>query len=134
MSWIEAVHGLEGVDAVFSGAIPPLTRVELHSVTFGHGGDVRLVFDLASYPSRPPEKWAKQGFNTVQLTLVCTQVRDVRVTGWARQVIADIVIGRVDEAVEVRVLSPATSLTLSADIVSVVSVAAYLNDPSRACW
>ena len=132
MSWIEAVHRPEGVLAVFGGAAPPLTRVELHSVTLGHSGDVRMVFDLHDYPSDPPAKWADQGFNTVQLTLACTHVRDIRLTGWASEITADIAVERVDGLVALQVRSPATSLKLTADIVSVVKVAAYLNKPGIA--
>ena len=133
VSWIEAVHQPEGVLAVFGGAAPPLTRVELHSVILGRG-DVALVFDLHDYPRDPPAKWAAQGFNTVQLTLACTHVRDVRLTGWGNQITADVAVERLEHGVAVGVHSPATALSLTADIVSVAKVAAYLNDPGSACW
>lgn len=133
MNWIEAVHGSERVLAVFDGAAPPLSRVELHSVTLGHRGDAALVFDLGDYPNRPPAKWAAQGFNTAQLTLACTRVRDIRLTGWASQITAEIAVDRIADRVSVLVHSNAMSLALSADIVSVAEIAGYLNDPGTAC-
>lgn len=133
VSWIEIVDRPEGVLAVFDGATPPLTGVEVHSVIFGHSGDVRLVFDLRDFPNDPPAKWANQGYNTVQLTLACAPVRDIRLTGWARQITADIAVDRIGDRVALRVDSPTMTLALTSDFVSVLKVAAYLNDPQTAC-
>lgn len=133
MNWIDAVHGPEGVLAVFDGSAPPLNHVELHTVILGRG-DVGLVFDLNDYPKRPPAKWADQGYNTVQLTLVCTHVRDVRLAGWGNQITADIAVDRVEDRVAVGVRSDTVSIALIADIVSVAKVTAYLNNPGSACW
>lgn len=126
MSWIDAVLDPRGVLAVFGGEAPPLNGADVHSVSVHRDGpSVALVFDLRDYPEEPPAKWAGQGFTTVQLTLNCVGVENVRLTGWGTEVVADLSIQRVDERVTVRLDSPNATLTLDALAVDVQKVSAY---------
>jgi Immunity protein 50 len=135
MSWIDAVQNGQGVLAVFGGDAPPLTGVDVQRVGFSwEGPGVVLSVSLRDYPADPPAKWAAQQFNTVLLSLNCIDVQDVRLTGWGRQVVADLSLERSGGRVAVRLDSPDATLTLSALAVDVQKVSAYQRGPDDAGW
>jgi hypothetical protein len=130
MSWLDVVTNGRGVLAVFGGEAPDLRSVVVHSVTVHRDGPtVAVVFDLPGYPSSPPAKWAAQEFTTVQLTLSCLGAEEIRLTGWATDVIGDLTLDRAGDRVDVALRSPVATLTLTAVAVDVTDMAAYQDRP-----
>jgi Immunity protein 50 len=125
VSWIEAVSSPEGVLAVYGGEAPALTGLVRRLEFTWRGPSVVLSVALRDYPSAPPAKWAERGCDTVLLTLYCFGAEDVRLTGWAAGVVADMAVERTDGRVAVALDSPAATLSLSAVDVFVQQVSAY---------
>jgi hypothetical protein len=129
MSWLEAVMDDRPVRAVFGGDAPSSRSVVVHSITLHRDGPrAVLTFDLADYPSAPPQKWAAQGFGVVQVRLVLSGVESVRLDGWDVDVVGDLTLDRDGDRVDVALRSPVATFSCTAAAAYVENVSAYATE------
>lgn len=132
MSWNDLVSNPQGLRVIFQGDPPPLVGVSLHEVSVDRDGpSLRLRFDLPGYPSDPPAKWHRLGFNTVQVELLFGRVTELFLTGISTEVIADISIRRNSEVsvdgASLELVSPPMQISAVAASLTVSRMSAYLN-------
>lgn len=129
MSWTSLVENPEGIASVFSGAVPPLSDVRIHSVALDRDGpQLRVRFDLREYPERAPKKWAAQRFNTVQVELVFGGLSDVELSGFSVAPVGDIVLTS-GEKVHLEIASTDVRVRASAQSVYISKLSAYMDEP-----
>jgi hypothetical protein len=123
--WTDAVSNSQGVVSVYKGEVPELTSVRIHSMSIGRDGpSMTLIFDLASFPSDPPEKWMKQRSDTVQIELLFGGLVDIAVSKFTRNPICDLVISP-GSPLEFEVESDSISVHGACDFVQLSRMSAY---------
>lgn len=83
MHWFELAQNPLAIKELFDDP-PSLEKVRILEVALGQDGpslDIRL--NLNQYPKNPPERWRKQGFNTVQVTLNLFELEEFKMHGWS---------------------------------------------------
>ncbi|MFF4716764.1 Imm50 family immunity protein [Streptomyces eurythermus] len=130
MSWTSALNNPHGIDAIYHGSPPELNGVHVHEVALHQDGPtLKLRFDLPIYPSQPPGKWAAQGFNTVQVEISLSGVRDITLDGFGTNIVADVSLTKKND-ITVVVTSPETRLKATSDFAFISQLSAYANDPT----
>ncbi|MFE1953759.1 Imm50 family immunity protein [Streptomyces sp. NPDC059524] len=125
MQWVSLLHNPEGITAVYQGAPPALRGVRLHEVTLlREGPTLRLRLDLPAYPARPPSKWAAQCFDTVQVEISFSGLSSVSLTGFGKDITADISLTRAD-GITVSATAPGFRLQASAASALLSTLTAY---------
>jgi hypothetical protein len=109
---------------------PKLDGVDVMQVTYDRDGPKIVVrFDLPEYPSNPPEKWAKQGFNRVQVQISLIGVRDVGHKGWAISNAASLSFAMDESGTKVaRIDGQTTHFNATFDHLIIDKVSAYRNE------
>ena len=129
MNWTQLLKNPEAIAQIF-GSAPSLEQVKIAEIVFHEDGPRLLLrFDVTTFPTNPPEKWLKGGFNQAQLRLMCLGVRSVTQRGWGTTNRVDIDLS-VDEPNRIRLITRNGQLQLDAlfDILVVDGVTAYRND------
>ncbi|MFF8400757.1 Imm50 family immunity protein [Streptomyces sp. NPDC015684] len=127
MPWVSLLHNPEGIASVYEGSPPDLLGVRLHEVVLHRDRPtLRLRLDLPRFPDRPPHKWAAQEFDTLQVEISLSGVREVEVAGFGTAVTADVRLGA-DNGVILDVTSPETRVRAVAAAVFVSKLSAYRN-------
>jgi len=81
---------------------PDLSKVSVHEVVLDRNGSVlKLRFDVADYPDRPPEKWMLNQFNRAQFTLHVVEVSSVEIHGWHHEILGALLVSNADGGVHV---------------------------------
>ena len=128
MNWIDLTTNPIGLREIFHGDPPPLVGVSVFGVAVDREGpSLRVTLDLPDYPSDPPVKWKRSGFNTVQLGLLFGGVAELSLTGISTEVIADIAMKRAGSVLRLDLTSTVMRVSASAASVTVSEVTAYLN-------
>ncbi len=126
MPWVSLLHNPEGITSVHEGSPPDLLGVRLHEVVLHRDGPtLRPPPDLRRFPDRPPRTWAAQGFDTLQVEISLSGVREVEVAGFGTAVTADVRLGA-DNGVTLDVTSPETRVRAVAASVFVSKLSALL--------
>ncbi|MFH8785176.1 Imm50 family immunity protein [Streptomyces roseoverticillatus] len=126
--WAELLTNPAGITSIYGGSLPPLQGVHIHEVSLNREGPtLKVRFDLSEYPERAPRKWVSQGFNTVQIELCLSGVRDVALTGFGTDPIADIILTRTN-SIEMELVSAQARIKATADSVFISNISAYLDD------
>jgi len=133
MSWLDLVGNRTFLAKLFGDEAPSLETVEVHEIILHRDGPrLTIRFDLADFPESPPSKWADEGCNTLQVTLMIIGTGDLQLTGWAANVTAQLVIGTAtDGRRQVGLSNGAVSLNVTADFVRIDKVSAYRNEKSE---
>jgi len=58
-------------------SVPQLNDVNIIELKIEYGDSVSIRFDLPEYAEKPPQKWTKYGYNTVQIQLDFSEVFEV---------------------------------------------------------
>ena len=125
MKLSEAVSNPVLIKAVL-GTDPSLKQIDLFEIIFDRDGPtVCFRFDIQEFPSSPPEKWNKAGYNRAQLTLSCIGVREITQQGWGTHNVADLTIEDGGSAKIVRVEGNTIKLRLVSDFLNVDKISAY---------
>ena len=129
MTWTSLVENPEGITSVYQGSPPELLDVHVHEVCLHRDGPaLRVRLDLPSYPEIPPKKWAAQGFNTVQIEITFSGLREVELNGFSTDMMATISIEE-DMGVQIHLSAPGSEVRAVANTATISKVAAYLNTP-----
>ncbi len=90
MDWIDLVGSGEFLRKLFPRA-PSLRGVRVLEVDLHQDGPRALIrFDLNEFPEQPPTKWMQSHANKVQVRLMGIGIRDLGVSGWSANNVADI--------------------------------------------
>ncbi len=129
MTWPSLVQNPEMITSVYQGAPPEIRDVHVHEVCLHRDGPaLRVRLDLPSFPEHPPRKWTDQGFNTVQIEVTFTGLREVKLNGFSSNMTADIFIEE-DMGVQIRISAPGSDMRAVAHAAVISKVSAYLNTP-----
>ncbi|WP_405991253.1 Imm50 family immunity protein [Streptomyces sp. NBC_00986] len=129
MTWTSLVQNPEGITSVYQGSPPELLDVHVHEVCLHRDGPaLRVRLDLPSYPENPPRKWAAQGFNTVQIEVTFSGLREVKLNGFSTNMTATISIEE-DTGVQIHLSAPGSDVRAVANTAIISKVTAYLNTP-----
>ncbi|WP_225826888.1 Imm50 family immunity protein [Streptomyces naphthomycinicus] len=130
MSWTSILNNPQSIEAIYQGSPPDLTGVRVHEVALHQDGPtLRLRFDLPHYPTRPPQKWGAQGFNTMQVEISLSGLTSVTLDGFGTDVVADVSL-RQNDGIEVIVTSPRARLQATAEVAFISQLSAYTNEPA----
>ncbi|MET9351289.1 Imm50 family immunity protein [Streptomyces termitum] len=125
MRWTSLLADSSGIERIYSGRAPDLTGLNLHSIEFNREGPSLLLrFDMPSYPENPPEKWKKQGFNTIQVTIGLSGVKNPVLNGFTTSPVVDITLKSQGE-ITLDVESDSLKLHATAATVYVSKISAY---------
>ncbi|MGK5678848.1 Imm50 family immunity protein [Actinoplanes sp. URMC 104] len=128
--WTKALGNPEGLLAVYEGVPPELTGVSVHELTIGRDGpSVTVTFDLPG-PANPPAKWARAGFDTVQVRLRLFGVADLELRGISTDPVADLELTAGDP-VRLEITSPDLTLRVVAAFADVAGFSAYRRGAPR---
>ncbi|WP_076842588.1 MULTISPECIES: Imm50 family immunity protein [Protofrankia] len=131
-SWPDVLDDPRSIQAIYDDRTPPLESVVLHEISLHRDGPrVVLRFDLPEYPTHPPKKWLNQGLNVVQIQLMLIGIRDLSLRGWSHESSVNLSLERQGDAVRVAASSGSTTINISAEAASIVSVSAYLSPGLR---
>ncbi|MEV6674022.1 Imm50 family immunity protein [Streptomyces sp. NPDC051162] len=123
--WTEFLDNATGIEAVYSGTPPRLESVRIHEVVLAvESSALKFRIDLPEYPVKPPKKWAAHGYNTVQVELYFSGVRDVELSGFCHEIVGDVVLSG-GEVINVEVNSESMRIRATADMVFVSNISAY---------
>lgn len=131
MHWTSALMDDAAIARLFPEGLPTLEAVRVHEFGLSREGpQATLRFDLAAYPADPPEKWRRQGFDTVQLTLLLGAVHEVSLRRFGHDPVADLELARDTVATAAPVTGLAAdavdfSLRLTAEAAFLANVSAY---------
>ncbi|MEV6114375.1 Imm50 family immunity protein [Streptomyces sp. NPDC052109] len=129
MSWASLLHNPVGITSIYQGNPPDLIDVHLHEVVLHEDGPtLKLRLDLPRYPDQPPRKWAAQGFNTLQVEISFSGVREVTLEGFGTAISAEISLTG-EEGISLNVMSAATRIWATADTAFISKLTAYANEP-----
>ncbi|PNK97938.1 hypothetical protein CEQ28_010235 [Hafnia alvei] len=78
--WFENAHGKEKIAYMFNNELS-LSEIELDKFIFHDISRLTLGFNIKNLPSLTPEKWKKNKFNTLALTLTFTEVSTLKFDG-----------------------------------------------------
>ncbi|MEV5613631.1 Imm50 family immunity protein [Streptomyces sp. NPDC052225] len=128
MRWTSLLHNPEGINALYQGNPPELCGVRVHEVTLQtQGPTLKLRLDLPEYPAQPPRKWADQKFNTVQVEVSFSGLRSASLTGFKRDISADVSLTEGD-GVGVSVTAPGVHLQANAATAFISTLTAYVDE------
>jgi hypothetical protein len=126
--WLSVAQRTEGMRAVFAGEVPSLDGIELWEARLTEWYSLRLEFDLAGYPSNPPEKWRAKKANAVRVELDVSPLLAVSVTRWGTCGRADLSLTRHGSLIEVVLDGPEVRLSATVEWAMVLRVSAYANE------
>jgi hypothetical protein len=131
---MEFIENRQAICGPFGDDTPLPNPVDVFQVSLDREGpSIYLHFDLPSYPKRPPEKWAKQGFNRVQVTLGLVDTADLVVSGWSTKQVGDIQIAKNSEGrLRVQFSSAQFNMTATAMTAFVQKVSGYCDGADAA--
>ncbi|MGC5054687.1 Imm50 family immunity protein [Micromonospora sp. DT48] len=133
MGWLDLVTNPQGLREIFGAETPPLVGVGLHGVEIDREGPtLRLRLDLPTYPSNPPVKWRRNGYNVVQVELLLGGVSDISIRGVSVNMLVDVDI-KSDGRLALKISSPTLNMIAMATSVTVSKIDAYL-DGGRDLW
>ena len=92
--WVDYAYGLEELDRIFEGKSYG-DLVELRRVLF-ENKDARIDFDLKVWPDNPPDKWVKNNFNTVQVSLMLGCCNEIHLKDWAMKNVGEFRVKELD--------------------------------------
>ncbi|MEU5418961.1 Imm50 family immunity protein [Streptomyces sp. NPDC020799] len=123
--WTNFLENAAGIEAIYSGTPPRLESVRIHELVLGvESSALKLRIDLSAYPAEPPKKWAAHGYNTVQIELCFSGLRDVELSGFCHEIVGDVVLSR-GETVNVEVNSESMRIRAAADMMFTSNISAY---------
>jgi hypothetical protein len=132
--WTDFLDDPRTIQAIFGDTAPSLDAIELLEVVLdaNNGPDAILRFDLAGFPTEPPQKWRDGGCNTVQLRLRAVSVQTLQIEGLLIAPRLDLKIVRDGELLRVRGATEGFSIQVATEFLSVTSdaISAYSKDPS----
>ncbi|OIK06865.1 Imm50 family immunity protein [Streptomyces monashensis] len=128
MSWTSLLHNPEGITSVYQGNPPDLVGVHLHeAVLRTDGPTLTLRLDLARYPEQPPLKWAVQRFNTTQVEISFSGIREIVIEGFGADIRANVSMAS-DNGVTLDVMSSQARIRAVADAAFISKLTAYANE------
>jgi len=127
MEWLNLVQNPESIKNIYSS--PPLLKgVRIKSIELRQDGPLLFMrLDLPEYPSKPPIKWEKEGFNTVSLELEFIEISGLRIENWLNDNVADIVIKGTKDALCVETVNGNVIVSFSASSLFLMKTSAYMN-------
>lgn len=123
-SWLDLLSDAGPIRGVYGDEVPSLTGVTVHEICLHRDGPRAILrFDLPSFPSRPPKKWAAQEFNTAQVQLILIGIADMTIHGWHNNILADLSITHEGELIRTyfRTLKMELDIRSQAALVSTIS-------------
>ncbi|OIJ91054.1 hypothetical protein BIV25_30445 [Streptomyces sp. MUSC 14] len=128
MSWTSLLRNPEGITSVYQGNPPDLVGVQLHEVVLRTDGQtLTLRLDLARYPEQPPRKWAVQRFNTTQVEISFSGIKEIALEGFGTDIRADVSLTS-ENGVTLDVTSSEARIRAVADTVFISKLTAYANE------
>ena len=126
MWWTHCFSGAEKLKAIYGCEIPSLKGVTLHEIQFLRDWPTaNLRLDLAGFPSSPPQKWVKEGFNRVQLELVAFSIREIRVDGDFHESELDLKVAYESDLVKLESTDRCLNLLIKSEFLRVGKISAY---------
>lgn len=102
--WIDLLNNPMIIQSIYDSP-PDLDAVFVHDVRVDLvRKSLSISFDLNIYPEKPPQKWVKQDFNTVQVTLGVLDVESVAI-GDVKSTSCSMQIEKIDGSISLRVLN-----------------------------
>lgn len=89
MSWHELAENPQIITELYDET-PSLQKVDIHKVILKYDENKCLVFfDLPTFADKPPAKWVKYKYNTVQIHLAFLDIESFQVERWSTNNCAD---------------------------------------------
>lgn len=127
MEWLNLVQNPEPIKNIYSNT-PLLTGVRIKSLELRQDGPLLIMrIDLPEYPSNPPIKWEKEGFDTVSLDLEFIEISDLRIENWLKDNVTDIIIKGTKDALSVETENGNVIVTFTASSLFIMKTSAYKN-------
>ncbi|MCU0762127.1 MAG: immunity 50 family protein [Hydrogenophaga sp.] len=126
-SWTDFLNDEMPIKAIYGSDTPSLKRVNMHEIVLNRDGPaVLLRFDFQDFPSKPPQKWVKAGFDRVQARLLATGVSGLTIAGLKSCMDMDLSISK--EAGLIRIVGAGDDIEfhLTAEFLLVQSINAYV--------
>ena len=125
MNWTNYLQDASRLKSIYSSD-PELKGVRLHEVRLHQDGPrVSLRIDLNTFPSKPPQKWACNHFNRVQITLALYDVTEIRINGFGLNNIGDVNISQNDSIIFFEFIDEGTQLICRCKYILLDDISAY---------
>lgn len=127
-NWTDFLVDGNKVKGIFGDSIVSLKNVSIHEIVMHRDGPaVTLRFDVEDYPIDPPKKWIDNGFNTVQIALICVDVSSLSLSGLSMMMRADLVFERLNDKVKLHIRTETFNLDLTSNFLMVESISGYID-------
>jgi Immunity protein 50 len=131
-NWTDFLLDSSPIRAIYGDQLPPLDAIVIHEVIIRRDGPIVLLrFDLEAFPERPPTKWLRSDFNTVQLRLSAIGVKELSVERCSTTMNVQMLVAEAAGGVSVMVDDGSISFAISASHLQIDSISAY-RDESKA--
>ncbi len=128
MSWINLLTDNRSIKAIYGENVPSLNKVEIHKILLDRDGPVVAIrIDLTEFPKKPPEKWIKSGFNTVQIELRAIDIELLKIEGLETNMICDLSLSKVDDSCKLVIDNPNFKVNIKAKFLSLSYISAYVD-------
>lgn len=127
-NWTDYLIDDAPIKSIYGSDIPSLTCVSFHEIVLNRDGPaVLLRFDLHEFPSKPPQKWVKSGFNRVQVKLLATGINRLTINGLKSCMSVNVLISKEEELIRVVGSGDDFEFDLTTEFLLVNSVSAYVD-------
>ena len=108
---------------------PSLDGVRVLEVNLHQDGpELTMRIDLNEFPDPPPRKWVTNGFNRAQITLVFIEVRTLKINGWSRNNIVDVLIEPRSDCVSLSIRGQGTEIDGLFSFVAIEKISGYRDE------
>ncbi|MFP2424293.1 Imm50 family immunity protein [Pseudescherichia vulneris] len=128
--WTDYLIDSKKIDSIYHVDKPSLDEIDVHELIFHRDGPkISIIFNLKEYPSKPPQKWAVQKFNVVQIKLSLIDIECVDMSGWVDTTYTAYVnIHKIDGLIHFNLNGTNLKLSLRAMFMDVESITAYMKN------
>jgi Immunity protein 50 len=126
MKWHQLAENPQSLDSLYE-SVPKLENVELFSINLNReGSQIQIHFDLPVFPDKPSTRWHKD-FNTIQIQLSFSGVKEFKAQGWQRNMKVRIDIEKNNKNLEVVISNPEIKLkyTFQSEFLRIEKISPY---------
>ena len=125
MNWTDCLDSKTLIENLYP--VPPslngvrVLEVDLHQ----DGPKLSMRIDLNEFPDPPPKKWVTNGFNRAQITLTFLAIKSLKINGWSRNNIVNVVVEPRSDCMSLSVRGQGTEIDGVFSFVHVERISAY---------
>jgi Immunity protein 50 len=100
---LEYVSNPQAISSVFGEQLIDLEKLMLWRFLADEKGSAEIILRLSDYPQRPPLKWQRSHYNTVNLHLRLIEIHKINLKKWAfPQEMGKLEINRIGELISLK--------------------------------